>query len=144
MAREYVTAAQKRKIQQRAHERCEYCKCHKDFASHTFNVEHIIPVSAGGATTMENIALACSGCNNAKASKIQAIDPLSKIKTALFHPRQQSWHDHFIWSPDSLKIIGITPEGRATVETLRLNRIGVINLRSIMLPAGLHPPQEDE
>lgn len=144
MAREYVTASQKRKIEQRAHYRCEYCKCHKDFASHTFNVEHIIPVSAGGETTMKNLALACSGCNGCKASRTQAVDPLSKVKANLFHPRQQLWHDHFIWSLDSLKIIGITPSGRATVEALRLNRTGVTNLRSIMLPAGLHPPYEDK
>lgn len=103
-----------------------------------------MPVSAGGATAMDNLALACSGCNGAKASKIQAVDPLSKAKAPLFHPRQHRWQDHFIWSTDSLSVVGITPSGRATVEALRLNRIGVVNLRRIMLPGGLHPPQEDQ
>lgn len=143
MAKQYVTAKQKQIIEQRAHSRCECCKCRKDYASHTFNIEHIIPLSSGGKTSMDNLALACSGCNGCKSSKLQAIDPLSKLKTALFNPRQQKWQDRFIWSTNSLNIVGITPVGRATVNALRLNRPGVVNLRRIMLPADLPPPKED-
>ena len=41
-------------------------------------------------------------------------------------------------------MIGLTPTGRATVETLRLNREGVVNLRRILFLVGLHPPEETE
>lgn len=40
-------------------------------------------------------------------------------------------------------IIGTTPIGRATVETLQLNREGCINLRKALFAFGKHPPSED-
>jgi hypothetical protein len=58
----------------------------------------------------------------------------------LFHPRNQPWSDHFSWNDDFTIIIGITPTGRATVETLSLNREGLVNLRRILYQAGEHPP----
>jgi len=37
-------------------------------------------------------------------------------------------------------IIGLTPTGRATVEVLKLNREGLVNLRQVLYAAGKHPP----
>jgi hypothetical protein len=34
---------------------------------------------------------------------------------------------------------GITPTGRATVELLKLNRKGVVNLRKALFAYGVHP-----
>lgn len=59
----------------------------------------------------------------------------------LYHPRQHVWFDHFVWSTDYTLILGITPVGRATVEKLQLNRDGLVNLRAILAPLKLHPPQ---
>jgi hypothetical protein len=59
----------------------------------------------------------------------------------LFHPRRDRWGDHFAWNADFTRIVGLTPTGRATVEKLQLNRVGVVNLRRVMLIAGLHPPK---
>jgi hypothetical protein len=39
-------------------------------------------------------------------------------------------------------MVGLTPVGRATVEALRMNHQKTINLRFILLLAGLHPPKE--
>ena len=89
---------------------------------------------------MNNLALACAGCNGSKSIKVQAIDLLTKNTVRLFHPRQQAWDDHFIWNENLLEVLGITPTGRATVDALKLNRVEVINLRKIMSLAGLHPP----
>ncbi len=50
------------------------------------------------------------------------------------------WSDHFQWSDDDLQIIGITPTGRATVQLLKVNREGNINLRRLLKMAELHPP----
>ncbi len=36
-------------------------------------------------------------------------------------------------------MIGITPTGRATIESLQLNRPGVIHLRKILFAMGEHP-----
>ena len=38
-------------------------------------------------------------------------------------------------------MVGVTATGRATIEALRLNRSGVVNLRRILYLAGEHPPQ---
>ena len=63
------------------------------------------------------------------------------IMVPLFHPRQQRWSQHFLWSQDTTGVVGRTPIGRATVERLRLNREGVVNLRRVLATIGQHPPQ---
>ena len=79
-----------------------------------------------------------------KHTKIQAVDPETKEKIALYNPRQQVWSEHFSWSDDFTQVIGKTAIGRATVEALRLNRSGVVNLRRLLRSANLHPPENIE
>ena len=57
----------------------------------------------------------------------------------MYNPRLQIWSEHFQWSDDFTQVIGKTPFGRATVEALRLNRAGVVNLRRVLFGANLHP-----
>ncbi len=108
----------------------------------SFCVEHIIPRSQGGRTTLDNLALACQGCNNHKYTKVKGNDSITGDLVPLYHPRQQRWRDHFAWNEDFTLIIGLTPTGRATVEALRLNREGLVNLRRILYTMGEHPPAE--
>lgn len=118
---------------------CEYCRSQVRFAMQSFSVEHIVPRSQGGETTHDNLALACQGCNNHKYNKIEARDPITGDFVSLFHPRKQRWRDHFSWNGDFTLIIGLTPVGRATVEALRLNRKGLVNLRRVLFMMGEHP-----
>lgn len=120
---------------------CEYCRSQEKFSTQSFSTEHITPRSRGGGSVAGNLAFACQGCNAHKYNKIEGIDPLSKENAPLFHPRRQKWTDHFGWSSDFSLIIGFTPTGRSTVEALKLNREGLINLRKILYAAGEHPPQ---
>ncbi len=106
-----------------------------------FAVEHIVPRVAGGGNDTSNLALACQGCNNLKFVSIEAVDPVTGVRVPLFHPRQQRWSQHFLWSQDTTVVVGRTPIGRATVERLRLNREGVVNLRRVLATIGQHPPQ---
>ena len=106
-----------------------------------FAVEHIVPRVAGGGNEPSNLALACQGCNNLKFVSIEAVDPVTGVMVPLFHPRQQRWSQHFLWSQDTTVVVGRTPIGRATVERLRLNREGVVNLRRVLATIGQHPPQ---
>jgi len=92
------------------------------------------------ADHLDNLALACQGCNNRKYSDIDAIDPVSGERVPLFHPRQHQWKDHFAWNDDFTMVIGLTPTGRATIEKLWLNRDGVVNLRHALRSIGAHPP----
>lgn len=57
----------------------------------------------------------------------------------LYHPRQQLWSEHFVWSDDFTELIGISSTGRATVVRLKLNREGVVNLRGLLTEKNLHP-----
>jgi hypothetical protein len=140
MPREYVPVALKQQVFDRAQGNCEYCRSQSKFSPTNFVIEHITPVSRGGETTADNLALACQSCNNYKYNKTQAIDPMANQLVSLYHPRQMQWAAHFTWSDATTLMLGITPTGRATVELLRVNREGVINLRQILRDRGQHPP----
>lgn len=135
-----VTAQQKRIVIRQAQGCCEYCHSQLRFTNQSFSIEHIIPKSQRGQTTLDNLALSCQSCNNHKYTKTEGVDPVSGKIVLLYHPRQQQWTEHFAWNDDCTLIIGLTPTGRATVETLRLNKPGLVNLRRILYAAGEHPP----
>ena len=107
------------------------------------SVDHILPVCEGGGTELDNLALACQGCNGAKSRKCLILDRQTGRLVELFHPRKDRWSDHFAWSKDLLRVEGLTEKGRATVESLRLNRLGVINMCRVLIIDGVHPPAED-
>ncbi len=89
-----------------------------------------------------NLCLACASCNGHKGTSTSTVDPESGEKVSLFNPRQQNWHDHFIWSEDGATITGRTANGRATVVTLKLNHPLIVAARSIWVSVGLHPPKD--
>lgn len=140
MSRERVRAATKQAVIERARSCCEYCASMARYSMSPFSIDHITPVSHGGHSILGNLALTCQGCNGAKYNKTTAIDPVSLQSAPLFHPRQDTWQEHFAWNDGCTYIIGITPTGRATVEALHLNREELINLRSVLYAIGEHPP----
>ncbi|MBU2609426.1 MAG: HNH endonuclease [Chloroflexi bacterium] len=142
MPEKRVTAEQKQAVLERARGCCEYCKSQARFATQPFSTEHIIPRNLGGETALDNLALACQGCNNHKYTKTEAHDPVSDKVVPLYHPRQQQWHDHFAWNDDFILVIGLTPIGRATIKALQLNREELVNLRRVLYAIGAHPPVE--
>lgn len=119
---------------------CEYCVSQARFSPQAFSVEHIKPIHAGGPTIESNLALSCQGCNNHKAIRTIARDPLTGLSASLFNPREGNWNEHFTWSDDYATMQGITPTGRATVVALRLNREGLVNIRRVLYAMGDHPP----
>lgn len=140
MAKSSFTAAQKQLIIQRAQGCCEYCVSQVKFSPDPFSIEHIVPVSKGGTDELDNFALSCQGCNNRKYTHTEAIDPVTGSTVPLYHPRQQKWAEHFVWSENFTRMIGITSTGRATIVRLNLNRSGVVNLREVLSLANRHPP----
>jgi HNH endonuclease len=138
---ERVRKSIRRIVAARARGYCEYCYCLEQFATQSFTIEHIKPRKAGGETILENLAWSCFGCNSYKHSKTQAIEKETGEKIALYNPRLQVWSKHFNWSDDFTEVIGQTPCGRATVEALRLNRSGVVNLRRLLRSVNLHPQE---
>jgi hypothetical protein len=144
MPRVYVTVQERQIIAERAKGRCEYCKSPADFATQSFSVEHIIPVSQAGETVLENLALACPGCNGHKYAKTEARDPIDGTVAPLYNPRKQKWPDHFGWNEEMTHIIGLTATGRATVSALQINRPGLVNMRRALFAMGLHPAVEED
>lgn len=141
MARAHISTAKRQAVIARAIGRCEYCQSRADFATETFAVEHIIPISLNGSDELDNLALACSGCNGFKHKKIEGYDATTGDMATLFHPRKDLWINHFAWSDDYTHVLGITPIGRATVTTLQMNRLGLVNIRSALLLIRKHPPE---
>jgi len=86
---------------------------------------------------LENLALACPGCNLHKADKITAPDPLTGERVALFHPLQQRWPEHFRFK--SREMEGLTAIGRATVVPLDLNHLRRQQIRQVEEAFGLYP-----
>ena len=140
MPRAYISSEKTRTVIARAQNRCEYCQSPAEYATDTFAVDHIRPVSRGGTNDLDNLALACTGCNGRKYNKQDALDPAGGELVLLFDPRSQNWTEHFCWSEDYSRILGLTPTGRATVEALQLNRIGVVNIRKVLFLIDKHPP----
>jgi hypothetical protein len=143
MADARVTKAQRKQVTTRAYGCCEYCLSPAKYGTESLSVEHIFPRSKGGRTELNNLALACQGCNNHKFTRTEAVDPVTGETVPLYHPRHHRWREHFAWSEDYLFIRGVTPTGRATVALLQLNREGVVNLRQVLQLASEHPPQHN-
>lgn len=128
------------RVQERAGNRCEYCLSHQNYIMGWLQIDHILPTVAGGQNDEENLCLACEFCNQYKWTKFDALDPMTGQNTSLFNPRQQKWSNHFAWSEDGTKIIGLTECGRATVDALQLNNDLAVTVRQNWVKAGWHPP----
>jgi hypothetical protein len=127
-----------RTVRARAGWRCQYCLMHESIQGATFHIEHIIPQCKGGRSALENLALACPGCNLHKSGRITAVDPATGESVQLFHPILQLWPEHF--RLNGYQIEGLTAMGRATVEALNLNHPRRQRIREVEEAFGLYPP----
>lgn len=137
MTGSYVSAALRRDVAERAQGRCEYCRFPSEASLFTFEVEHIIAEKHGGATTLDNLALACPFCNRAKGSDLASIDPETGAMTPFFNPRMQPWEDHFLL--DGPTILGRTAVGRVTVAIFQFNHPDRLRERTDLVAIGRHP-----
>lgn len=124
----------------RAADCCEYCQMQASLSHDPFSAEHILPISKGGTDDFANLAWSCLGCNLFKATTTHVFDLLTGDLVPLYNPRTENWSDHFEWSENFSVVTGITPTGRATINCLKLNRIGLVNLRKTLAAVGKHPP----
>ncbi len=140
MSTTYVPRNLRQQVRQRFGYRCAYCLTPEWIIGTAFTIDHIIPESLGGQTTVENLCLACLACNLIKGTQIVVVDPETQQVVPLFHPYLDHWFEHFAWQGEGLYIVGVTPTGRATVNALRLNRDLLVNARRWWMDAGWHPP----
>jgi HNH endonuclease len=130
----YVSAALRRLVIERANNCCEYCLFLQAASLFALEIEHIIAEKHRGETTSDNLALACSPCNRLKGSDLGSIDIDTKQLTALFHPRQQQWTEHFRLS--GAEIIPLSAEGRVTAFLLKFNHPERLEERQNLIASG--------
>ena len=143
-----VSLSTRRIVRQRAKYLCEYCHSPEYLSPDLFTLDHILPKSLGGTDNPDNLCLACHRCNERHYNFTTASDPSTQTEVSLFNPRVQQWGEHFIWTKDGLKIIGITPIGRATCYRFDFNdeqrdEPSIQTARQFWVVAGWHPPQSD-
>jgi hypothetical protein len=135
----YVPADIRQQVRELFSNCCAYCQTPEDLTVVTFEVEHIVPRSAGGETILHNLCFACPTCNRCKADRTTILDPRTKQEIPLFQPRDDEWSAHFSWNDDATEIIALTDAGLATIAALRMNRPQLVRLRRMWAAMGEHP-----
>ena len=104
-----------------------------------FHVEHILPKKHGGTDDPQTLGWSCHYCNLSKSSNLSGRDVLTGRIVVLFNPRRQRWQRHFFW--DGSWLVGLTLCGRATIAVMNINAKHRIDLRELLLDAGLFTPE---
>lgn len=133
----YIPSSLRKSVIQRAKNHCEYCHLSQKGQEATFHIDHVFPFVLGGETILENLALACVSCSLRKAAKQIVVDSETMQQVNLFNPRKDNWSQHFQWN--GVILVGLTPIGRATIETLDLNRRIILAIREEEILLGRHP-----
>ncbi len=134
-----MPASRRSAVERRADRRCEYCRAPQWVCGYRFHVEHIWPRALGGGDDLANLALACGPCNFAKGARITATDAETGREVALFHPRRDRWEEHVAWMSDGIRLLGLSPTGRASVGALDLNASLRLEARRLWRALGLLP-----
>ena len=127
----------RRIVRERANDRCEYCRLPQSVSVLPHEIDHIRARKHHGPTTLQNCCWACAYCNGAKGSNPAGYDPETGQLVGLFHPRTDTWAEHFAWY--SAVLIGLTPVGRATIDVLRINDPERVENRRLLREAGEWP-----
>lgn len=133
-----VTPSQRQAVIHRAGGCCEYCRLGATDETSPFHVDHIIPTKHQGTDDMENLCLSCFQCNSYKGSNMAAADPATGVAVFLFNPRKQDWDEHFQINSDAT-LIGKTPEGRVTVNVMKMNEEPRVQYRQFAMSIGEYP-----
>ena len=66
-----VTSQALDKLKEEQNHQCKYCKCELDFsAKGQVHLDHVIPLSKGGAHSITNVVWSCAKCNLKKSDKL--------------------------------------------------------------------------
>jgi len=98
-----VTKKIKEQLLKQANGKCEYCGVEID--ERIAMIDHNIPLSQGGSSDIDNLAIACPKCNILKADKI-----LDSISNPVVESAAKLWIHAFLKSPkvtSALSFIGV-------------------------------------
>jgi len=123
----------------RAGGQCEYCGIPFPYYRPPFQIDHIVARQHGGSNDSGNRALSCLHCNRHKGPNIAGRDPATGEIQRLFHPRKDSWREHFQLKGEI--IVGLTAIGRVTVQVLAMNEPEFLAAREALLKEGVYTTQ---
>jgi hypothetical protein len=136
----YLAAELRQQLLEADDHRCAYCQTTQANSGYPMVVDHIVPSSKGGKTEFANLCFACHRCNDFKGPTTALEDPLSREISSLFHPRQQTWDEHFMWDATGIRLVGLTAVGRVTIIALNMNNEVIQDARRNWVSVGWHPP----
>jgi hypothetical protein len=110
---------------------CEYCQFPEEHSFNPFQVDHVIAEKHGGPSIESNLAWSCFYCNTYKGPNVAGWIAETDEIVRLYHPRKDTWPDHFAWSGATL--IRRTAIGVATIDVLRINHPDALAVRQILL-----------
>ncbi|MCC5620122.1 HNH endonuclease [Nostoc sp. CHAB 5715] len=100
-------------------------------------VDHIISVKHGGATTPDNLCYACIFCNLQKGTDLGSINWQTGELVRFFNPRRDFWGEHF--RLDEAVIVHQTDIGEVTARILDFNGDERLVERQALIASGQHP-----
>ena len=129
-----MDAVLRKRVRERAADRCEYCLMPQGAVHTRLQIEHIVAQQHLGSDEDSNLALACDLCNRYKGPNLSAIDPETGTVVRLFHPREDAWEEHF--AMQGARIVGLTAKGRATLRLLLFNSPRRLQFRALLMATG--------
>lgn len=141
MSTTHIPAEMRREVTLRARNLCEYCLIHADDTYWGCQIDHIISEKHEGATTVDNLAHACTFCNRNKGSDVGSLlaakNPQERQFVRFFNPRIDRWSDHF--RLDGIGITPLTNIGKVTANILGFNSIDRLLERQELQALGRYP-----
>jgi HNH endonuclease len=139
MSRPYINAELRRLVSDRAEHICEYCLVSEVHRSSGCQVDHIISVKHGGATTADNLCYAWIFCNLQKGTDLGSINWQTVELVRFFNPRRDFWGEHF--RLDEAVIVHQTDIGEVTARILDFNSDERIVERQALIASGQYPSE---
>lgn len=136
----YLSAELRKLLEIADDHQCAYCQTTQGNTGQPMVLDHIIPEAKGGKTEFANLCFACRRCNEFKSSITHLQDPVTEEVVPLFNPRQQKWSDHLAWDRQAVRLVGLSPVGRATIIALNMNNELIVDSRRRWASVGWHPP----
>lgn len=137
MPRPYINPDLRRLVADRASYLCEYCLIAEADRASSYQLDHIISVKHGGATTAGNLAYSCIFCNLQKGTDLGSINWRTGELVRFFNPRRDFWGEHF--RLENAVIQPLTDIGEVTVRIFDFNNDERVVERQVLMTVGRYP-----
>jgi hypothetical protein len=94
----------------------------------------------GEKRSRATLLLLASPTTITRGPNLAGIDPNTRKRTWLFHPRRNKWKRHFQWEGPIL--VGRTAMGRVTIAVLGINLEYRVRHRSQLVEEGVFPTED--